>query len=258
MSTWARKVHVWMDITIAPDDALQVARRLCGPGTHCVGMYVEDTALQRFASLPVARYVSRFSLHETQAAATTVQGELRARQSALQARFQRIASASAAGQAQVVTVPRQRLGEFVAPGDLLIVARPEAATWVGTRFTDLVEQLPGDLLFVNQPWDTGSRVAVLVRDSPAGRRALTVARELAGREGLETVALRSDPAATVPEDMPVHPLGAGVDNLLAACAGVDARVLVVPADASLDWSKVGVSMLERLDCSLLVVHEAQD
>jgi hypothetical protein len=128
--------------------------------------------------------------------------------------------------------------------DLLVVARAlrsaGARTWHGAAPERLAARLaadgaaaPPDVLFVNEPWDSGSAVVVLAPADAAGDHARALAAALAQAAGLPLEVL---PADTDPSGLPARARRARVLVLpwaLARGAGSALATLVTEARASL-------------------------
>jgi len=252
MTTRFSRVRVWMDATIGPEEGVVAGRVIGGASVSCVGMYVEDPNLDRLASLPVARGVSRDALEFERLDREALRRQVEARLAALDRRFRRIVG----GRGQVVRVHRKDLFATVGPGELLVVSRPDAATWVGTDWADLLARGRCDVMFVNQPWATGRSVLVYAEDAESGGRAVAIGNELAVREGLEMHLLM--PRAAALPDAPVEHCEPTAQALLDACRRFDARLLIVPSRIGLNWGEVSRWMLEMLDSSLLVLRDDGD
>lgn len=123
----------------------------------------------------------------------------------------------------------------------------------GRSFLALARQ-PKPVLFVNEPWHSGSSVVVLADNE----RAVDVARRVARAENLRLVAIVSPGGASDAQPSPL-PDGAAVrqlgsmdeEGIARVCLAEDARLLVIPARADLDWSELLVSLMDKLPCSLL-------
>lgn len=252
MTTRFSRVRVWMDAAIGPEEGVVAGRLVSGASVTCVGMYVEDPNLDRLASLPVARGVSREGLEFERIDREALRRQIEARLVALDRRFRRIAGPGG----RVARVKRSDLFAALGPGELLVVSRPDAATWVGTDWADLLSRGRCDVLFVNQPWATGRSVLVYAQDAESGARAVAIGDDLAAREGLESHLLMPEAAAS--PDAPVEHCEPTAEDLLAACRRLDARLLIVPASIGLNWGEVSRWMLEMLDSSLLVLRDERD
>jgi hypothetical protein len=140
--------------------------------------------------------------------------------------------------------------------DIVVISRALRASGLRSRrsshFTPIIEQ-HANVLFVNEPWASGGEVIVLF-ESAAGERALTVARRIAQAENLDLlVAVPGDhtDARLLPGDR-VTVLDAWTeDGIAALCERENARLLVVPPTEKLDWRALLLNTIDRVPCSLL-------
>jgi hypothetical protein len=226
------------------------------------GLYVEDEDLLKAAQLPCFREVSRAGVQApftTGRVARDVADEAASAQRAFAALAERLISLHGP-LAQRFLVARGRTAEALdraaAESDFVLVTRSLRAGGVrerpGSRFAGLVRQ-PRHVLFVNEPWASGSSVVVL----NAGDHALGYAARLAEAEGLRLVvvnpiAVALPGPAQLPTDSSIRQLTSWDEQTIAElCLREDARLLVLPQIAHLDWAELLVSLMDRLPCSVL-------
>lgn len=242
----------------APDAAaLRLLTRLGGGGAmELTCLFVEDEDLTRAAALPGLREISLTG--EVQALdPERIAREVAADAESARRAFDRLARELAEDHRALehrFLVARGRMAEefhrAAAASDLVMVTRALRASGLrprlGRSFLELVRE-PKPVLFVNEPWDSGTSVVVL-GDGPD---TLDTAARLARAEGLPLVAV--GPAGTpTPEGVRLHVLPGMTEPAIAeACRAEDARLLVVPARADVDWPELLVTLLDRLPCSVL-------
>jgi hypothetical protein len=237
--------------------ALRLLARLGDGGPLDVTcLFVEDEDLARAAALPGLREVSLTGQVQT-LDPERIAREVAADAEAARQAFARLAAELAREHRALehrFLVTRGRLAEefhrAAAGSDLVMVTRALRTSGLrprlGRSFLDLVRE-PKPVLFVNEPWASGSSVVVL-GDGP---ETLARAGRLAEAEGLPLVAV--GPAGTsTPDGVRLHTLPDVSETSIAeACQAEDARLLVVPARADIDWPELLVSLLDRLPCSVL-------
>jgi len=124
---------------------------------------------------------------------------------------------------------------------------------------------PQPVLFVNEPWASGSSVVVLAdkRDatapeavaspgeSGAKESAVSQAERLARQQGLRLVVAVA-PGMAAPQDAIVRMLRDSDETSIAdLCLAEDARLLVIPTGTDLDLTELLLSLMDKLPCSLL-------
>lgn len=242
----------------APDaGALRLLTRLGGAGAlELTCLFVEDEDLTRAAALPGLREISLTGQVQT-LDPQRIAREVAADAESARAAFDHLAAELAREHRALehrFLVARGRLAEefhrAAATSDLVMVTRALRTSGLrprlGRSFLGLVRE-PKPVLFVNEPWQSGSRVVVL-GDGPD---TLATAGRLAEAEGLPLVAVGPVGMPT-PPGVRLHPLAGVTETPIAeACLAEDARLLVVPARADVDWPELLVSLLDRLPCSVL-------
>ncbi|MEQ8861042.1 MAG: hypothetical protein RIC56_20535 [Pseudomonadales bacterium] len=121
----------------------------------------------------------------------------------------------------------------------------------GRSFLTLARQ-PKPVLFVNEPWESGSSVVVLAGDAGA----VDTAARLARAEGLRLIVAAPPGANAASQELPKEAAPRQLadweeDTIARLCVAVDARLLVLPARSDVDLAELLVSLMDRLPCSLL-------
>lgn len=138
---------------------------------------------------------------------------------------------------------------------LTVIPCPANATWVGSRWQRDAPR--GTVLYVNEPWESGSSVLAVVDggDRSLRRRTLEISNWLARREQclLRVAGVDATPPEGVPTSRYVHAAVDDPDQVLALCDRFDARVVVCPRDLYPDWRGPRARLMALLDSSLLLV-----
>jgi len=267
-------------ILVAVDPAasrLEVLRTLSslggGPAGEVLGLLVEDAALLEVARLPIVREITLESAVVRPLSLPLLERQLRDRADRVRARFE-----AAVGP----LVPRHGFrvarGEWVtelikaAHGfDVLVLTHARSAIGphrgLRARLRELLVAGPRTLVFVQEEWPTGRRVAVLYDGSSPAAAALKLAAGLADSEGLGLAVLvpGADEAQAAGLAEQVRTMSSqatrvvrlpdtSVDELSAAVWREDARVLVLPAQEAETDSTLLAGLLERASCSLITTH----
>jgi len=257
------RVLLTLDAGVVDQDALS-ALMLLGEGddVEVTGLYVEDEDLLRAARLPGLTEVS------AEGQITTLNHDDLTRRLAAQASVARHSFEAVARSHRLKCTFRIVRGSVVetlvtaaAESDVVVVHRSLRSTGMRTRHGSQFEPLVrrhGNLLFVNEPWRTGSSVVALCESPSAdGSRALRIARRIAEAEGLEFLLAVPERAARTASPDRTH-----ADEVVALrdwteasivdlCESADARLLVLPATDQLDWRALLLRLVDRLPCSLL-------
>jgi hypothetical protein len=244
-----------------PDEAVlrQLAELLAAEALELTGLFVEDEDLLRAAALPGLREIS-LSGAESGLDPDRLARELARDAETARQTFQRLAQTLAKRHGRLrhrFLVTRGRTAEEIhraaAEADFVLVTRALRASGfrprLGRTFQELVRQ-PVNLMFVNEPWASGSSVVVL-HGSPA---ALDYAARLAESEGLRLVVAvpAVEPADALPAGAVIRHLPDWAEERLAdLCLTEDARLLVMTTRPDVDWAELLVSLMDRLPCSLL-------
>jgi len=250
------RVLVALDFAHPSGELLQRLPELLG-STHLelTGFYVEDEDLLRAARLPGLREIS-LAGQELELSLDRLQRDLAMEVQRVRSAFESIARELsmrcrfevARGQAA------EALSQAASASDFVIVTRTLRASGLrprrGPQFGPLL-QCSRRILFVNEPWASGTTVVVL-GDDPA---ALAAGRRIARTEALGlVVAVRA--SMPVPEDLPAEARVVRLtewteDAIAHLCLVQDARLLITPGDDSFDTTALLCSLMDRLPCSLL-------
>lgn len=257
------RVLLTLDAGVVDEDALRTLKLLSeGKDIEVTGLYVEDEDLFRAASLPGLTeitsegVISNLNVNEL-AERVSAQARLARRSFETLARSQRLKCTFRVVRGRVV----ESLVSEAARSDVVVVNRSLRSTGMrarhGSQFEPLV-QTHGNLLFVNEPWRTGSSVVALC-ESPgaAADRALRAARRIAEAEGLELVLAVPESAAreAAHEDTGADRIMVLRDwterSIVDLCGSAHARLLVLPSTGRLDWRTLLLKLVDRVSCSLL-------
>ncbi len=254
-----QRVLLTLDCGSVDEDALR-ALKLLGDNAEepeVTGLYVEDEDLLNAAQLPGLTEVSPhgelmpLSLDSLsrrlaeQAERARTDFEALARRAKLNFRFQ---------------IARGRLLDTLlaaaARSDLVVISRSLRSAGLRTRHGSHFEPLVRahrNLLFVNEPWRSGSSIVALCEGLEGCERPLAIARRIASAEELEFV-------VAVPANVDAKDIDADrvvvlpewtEQALVSVCEAEDARLLVLPPTEGLDWRSVLLRLVDRLSCSLL-------
>jgi hypothetical protein len=254
------RLLVAMDNAFPCEPAVRIVAALMGSGPmELTGLFVEDEDLLRAARLPGAREISLAGATQRLDPDTLARDVAAAAAAARQA-FESLARHLQGERGPLrhnFEVSRGRTAEelerVAAAHDGVVVTRAYRVTGIrpraGRAFLSLARQ-PRSMLFINEPWNSGASI-VVVDDQPA---ALARAARIAAGEGLPLIVTRTPGAAdaTLPAGAQRRTLPV-IDeaSLIALCREVDARLLILPSHADIDWSELLVSLLDKLECSLL-------
>ncbi len=244
-----------------PDEAvLRAVAALLDPGQLDVtALYVEDEDLLRAANLPGLQEIS-LSGERTALDPVRIAGEMAREATAARRAFDGLAARLIREHGRLqhrFRVARGQLAEEIAraagESDFVMISRTVRTSClharVGRSFAALLRQ-PRHVLFVNEPWATGSSVVVL----HGSRLALDYADRLARTEGLRLVVAVPPVAseAELPAGAEARQLASWEEEAVAElCLREDARLLVLAELPGLDWSELLVSLMDRLPCSVL-------
>ena len=257
------RVLVTLDGPQPDERVLRTLWNLLDPDAlELTGLYVEDEDLLRAANLPCLREVS-FTGSEAGLDAARLAREMAEEAAAAERAFETLAAGLMREHRRLAhhfTITRGRFAQVfdtaAADADLVMVTRALHATGMrrrlGRSFGPLVRQ-PRHVLFVNEPWATGSSIVVL----NCSDQALDYGSRLARAEGLRLVvvtpiAVAPPRAERLPPDTTVRQLADWDEEKIAElCLREDARLLVLPEIPDLDWQELLVSLMDRLPCSVL-------
>lgn len=230
MSGQIVRVVVALDPAAPRDEPFEALAALLDPARiEVTALFVEDDNLARLAALPGAQEVRRGPApRRTAFDATSLERQLARRAE----RVQRTCEQAAARLRLRVDHFLVRRGEVLAEieaaarqAELLVVGRSlhsaASRSWLGAGPERLGTALGGEgaprgVLFVHEPWRTGSTVLSVDDGSRSGERARSLASALAETERLPLRTFNAQGAKPRPE------------VLTRACEETDARVLVLP------------------------------
>jgi hypothetical protein len=224
-----------------------------------IGLYVEDEDLYRAAQLPGMTEVS------AQGHISALDLDEMGKQIADQAERARREFENFASRLKLnfsFRVARGRAIETLlkaaANSDLVVVTRSLRSSGLRTRqgahFEPLVQE-HANLLFINEPWQSGRSVVVLCELADGVcEKALQAAKRIADAESLELVIAVPPGRADVenPDVDRVVVLRDWAESAIVdLCESADARLLVLPPTENLDWRALLLNLVDRLSCSLL-------
>jgi hypothetical protein len=250
------RVLVALDCDRPSSDALQRLPQLLGSESlELTGLYVEDEDLMRAARLPGLREIS-LAGHETELTLDRLEQELTRDLARIRSAFE-----DAAKQLQLrarFEVARGRIAEALcaaaSQSDFVLVSRALRTSGLRPRAAPQFGQLASQarrILFVNEPWASGTSIVVLGADP----EALAAGLRLAEAESLDLV-VAVPHAAAAPRTLPPKTTLVRVpywseDAIANLCMRHDARLLIVPPDTGLETGALLTGLLDRLPCSLL-------
>jgi hypothetical protein len=257
MNGRALRVVVALDPGAPRDEAFEAVAALLDPArAEVTALFIEDDNLARLAALPGVREVRSGPEPRTRALdPVALERQLTERA----ARVRRTCERAAARQRLQLARFLIRRGEVLAEleraardSELLVVGRSlrsaASRSWLGAAPEHVTNRLhrtnAGGILFVHEPWRTGTTVLVLAdggADDESGRRAVEQARMLTAAEAL--------PLRTLEDPTLVNDVAA----LAAACSDADARVLVLPRSAVADAGALA-RLLAELPASVLLTR----
>ena len=268
------RVLVCLDPAAPHETALQVLAGLAAAeAAEIHGLFVEDLNLLKLARLPNVREFSFDSAAGREITPELIERGFRAHATRMSALIEKFAQRMAARHSF-----RIARGEFLAElmkasagFDILVLAHsrshfgPRLA--MRANLTQLLESGPRTLIFVQERWPTGQRVAVLFDGTPESQAALALAADVARSEGLRLSVLlpHCDDEAHL-EDEARETLGEGIDvrfksldlantsELGRAAATEDARVLVIPSGETQQTRQLIIDLLDRVDCSIITTR----
>ncbi len=146
---------------------------------------------------------------------------------------------------------------------MVIIARPLRQGWLRTRSGQHYNALamrPRSVLFVNEPWDSGSSVVAICDEAPERMGTfLEQAQSIAAAEGVDfVVASTCEISDLIPADMTQMLPSLDEDCLIELCRQYDARLLIMPESRMIDTSTLVGGLLDKLSCSLLVTHRKRE
>ena len=219
------------------------------------GLYVEDEDLMRAACLPGLREIS-LSGQELELTLERLQEEMATDLSRIREAFESIARTMRLRHR--FEVARGRITEALCAAaqqsDFVLVTRTLRHSGLrprmGTQFGPLLTQSKR-ILFVNEPWASGTSIVVVGDDSAA----IDAGARLATAEALKLVialpaGAEPSPGASAASTI-VRLTHWTEDSIADLCLVRDARLLILPGDESLDAGALLARLMDRLPCSLL-------
>ncbi len=260
MKQLPKSVLYLLDCGCADDAALRLLRVFVGgQELQLTGLVVEDEDLVRAMRLPGLSEVSIARLEAGPLQPERLRKDILAHTEAVRERFEKAARGiSAEVSFQVRRGPvSDVLLEAAHASDFVVVTRPQLITGLRARsastFQNLLAQ-HGNVLFVNEPWQSGSRIVVLCPASGADVSPLLArARAIATAEKLPLLAV-SHEGDVEGADATVVIQNWSEAAIVAVCEAQDARLLVFSEIDSLDWRTMATALAERLSCSLLRIE----
>lgn len=267
------RVLIALDPGISRNSSLRAIASLVNEAvTEVIGLFVEDALLLQLARSPVAREIT-FEAGDRVAGTDQVERQFRAQAARLRAVFEtETGRAGLRGDFRVIRGElATELMRAAALADVLVLShsRIDAMRSVSQRLPlrELVEEGPSTLVFVQEVWSTGRRVAVLVT-GPESESALRLAAEIARREHLDLSVLSTGGSAAAdwarealaragnrPRNVHLHSLKRiGVEDLLRASHAEDARVMILPAGPVENDPGMIRAFLNQAACSLIIVR----
>lgn len=247
-------------------DVLRAVPSLSGNGEPKVrGIFIEDEDLLGAARLPGMAEVSVASLEVVSFNLDSIRRDLTRHAEAAKMLFE-----SAARQLKLshsFEVARGRASDALVSAaglsDWVVVSRalrsPGMRSRSGGYFRSLLER-HSRLLFVNEPWASGSSVVALCDSgSDETREALLRAAAIASREQVELIVAMADGARAdrLAEELGLQRIERLAElnlvNVTALCEQVDARLLVMHPTEQVEWQSLLIRLLDTLSCSLMLV-----
>ena len=269
-----RRILVSVDATSQSLTALRVAASLATRlDTEVIGIFVEDINLLRLAELPFIQEVGYFSARSYPMSSQGIERQLRSSNRWLQQVFQMLSSNTNI-RWSLRTIRGSIAAELldsVLDTDLLILGRTglPGMRQVGPIVRSLINRAPTQSLIINRPVRPGTRVIILYDGSASSRKALLacelviapenpvivliIAPDFEQAQRLQAQAQAELVAAT--NRTRYHGLRGADAILLAQLARREERgVLVLPAESDALPVDSLLALLDRTDCSVLLVH----
>ena len=263
------KMIVALDPAAPNNDAFAAVQALTRgePDIEVCGVFIEDTDLLRYSSLPIACEVCVASGAIGAFSPAQLESQLRARATRIRATFELAVRDMAGHSAPWITSFNVRRGAVVdelrtaatEDTDLLVISRCRASAgqraWFGAAVADLLEDPPCSLLFVQEPWRSGECVLVASIDAAHAEAPVTrIANRIARSEHLRLheIDYRSS-EHNASQVFGAEPL-LETDNLIRSCLRLNARVLVLADSPALRQQVDVVQLIDRVPASLLLVQ----
>ena len=254
------RVLISFDCGHPSEELLQLLPRLLGTRPlELTGLYVEDEDLLRAAALPGLREVS-LNGQVAEMDVDRLQKEQAAEASAIRSTFEAVAARMRMQHRFLVTRGRasEELTRIADDSDFVLITRALRTSGLrprsGVHYDRLLRQ-SRNILFVNEPWRSGSSVVVLGGTGDS----LDVARRFSEAETLTVVLAAKAPE---PHGLETDPrlldgerrvtLAEWTEEAIAdLCLAQDARLLIVPKTHPLNWEELLPRLMDRLPCSVL-------
>jgi nucleotide-binding universal stress UspA family protein len=272
--TEIRRIVVAVDTSRQSLLALQVAANLATHlGAEVIGIFIEDTNLFRLAEMPFIQEVGHYSARPYPFNSQALERQLRASSRRLSELFQFFAASTNQRwslQTSRGLYPAQLLAS-VLDTDLLILVQAglPGSRWITPDVRSLVLQAPRQALIIRHPVRPGKHVAILYDGSDSSRKALLTGRLVIAPENpvivlivapdleqaLRLQARAQAELAVSSQQIRYHWLrGVDAGQLAHLARRAECGVLVLPAESeSLPVDSL-LALLERTDCSVLLVH----
>ncbi len=268
------RVVVWLDPTAPHEESLHVLAGL-GEISEILGLFIEDMSLLKLSHLPVAREITFEEPLARQIDRQTVERQFRVHGARMKTLFETAAKNLGVSHSFRVTrgEPGAELLKVSTGCDMLVLSHSRRhfgpRLTIRARLGKLLEGGPPILVFVQEQWRTGQRVAVLFDECPKSETALRTAAAIASSEGLAlSVWLRNVPgedhrkletrAAEVLGGSSNHSIRLldinTADELVLAASAENPRVLVLPGKEPAETQQRVIELLDRVNCSLIVAR----
>lgn len=260
-----RRVLLALDDDRPDENVLLALQRLLDlDALEMTALFLEDEELLRAARLPFLREVS-FTGVAAPLDAERLRRDMARQADAAERAFQALAQRLAHQRWRLAHRFRIARGRFAdeldraaADAEFVLVTRRSRGAGLrqrlGRTFANLVRQ-PRHVLFVSEPWASGSSVVVVNSSSTA----LDYAALIAEAEGLRLVvanpiAVPPPSPGRLPENTVVRQLTSLDEQTIAdLCLREDARLLVLAQIPDLDWAELLLSLTDRLPSSILKI-----
>ena len=269
------RVVVWLDPTAPQENSLPVLACL-GAAAEILGLFVEDINLLELSRLPVAREITFEGPGAKLIEPRNIERQFRAHGNRMQNLFETaVKNIGASHSFQVIR------GELCAEllkvstdCDMLVLSHSRRhfgpRLTIRTRLGEILESGPPTLVFVQEQWRTGQRVATLFDGSEQSLAALRIAVSIASSENLDLSVWLPDLADVERQQLEVRAREVingsltryslrvlrtqNVDALVKAASAENIRALVLPGLRSVETRQLIAELLDRVNCSLIVTR----
>lgn len=245
-------------------DALSAVTALAGEQpVEVLGLFVEDADLLGAAALPDSVEVSIYTQKITKLDQDSMQQALASQARQIRSIFELAAQRHKLSHTFKVIKGRtiETLVRSAEEKDIVIVGRSLRSglrVRAGAQYAAFAGSHQ-DLLFVNEPWSSGSSVVAVLDEHQTPSRAhktIEKAQAIAATEKLHFIIAHMgtlDHAMSERADQIVSINTMSEESLIELCQRFDARLLVLPGFDGLDWQALLAKLLNNLSCSLLRV-----